>query len=315
MKFVIMGSGAMGSLIGGLLASNGVDVTFVDPWEEHVNAINKNGLVMKVIDEKEEIINAKATTNPEDVGIVDAVIFLAKGVDTERVIKESLTMIGKDTVVLTLQNGLGNVEKIAEVVDISQVAFGVIEFSSILESPGIIRYELANGEIYTNTANGEKNAKFEQIIDIMSKSGLNATVSEHAEKRVWDKLVINANYNVLCATTGLKIGTLMGQEAGVQLMEGITKELVEVANKKNIALNYEECMDHLLVLGKKVSNHYPSMAQHVARKALTEIDFINGAVVREGKKVNIPTPVNETLVKILKVVENTYGEGKEFSIN
>lgn len=315
MKFVIMGSGAMGSLIGGLLANNGVDVTFVDPWEEHVNAINKNGLVMKVIGEKEETINAKATTNPGDVGIVDAVIFLAKGVDTERIIKESLTMIGKDTVVLTLQNGLGNVEKIAEVVDVSQVAFGVIEFSSILESPGIIRYELANGEIYTNTANGEKNAKFEQIIDIMSKSGLNATVSEHAEKRVWDKLVINANYNVLCAITGLKIGALMGQEAGVQLMEGITKELVEVANKKNIALNYEECMDHLLVLGKQVSNHYPSMAQHVARKALTEIDFINGAVVREGKKVNIPTPVNETLVKILKVVENTYGEGKEFSIN
>lgn len=315
MKIAIMGAGAMGSLIGGLLAENNEDVIFVDPWEEHVNSINENGLSMQVTGEEKRYVEVKATTDPSDVGIVDAMIFLVKGTKTEETIKEALPMIGEETVVLTLQNGIGNADKIAEIIDASQVSFGVIEFSSVLIGPGAIRYELADGQIFAKTLTGKENEKLEELMNRMNTSGLRASISEDVDFRVWDKLIINANYNTLCSITGLTMGELMAQECGMKLMKNITRELVDVANKKGIGLEFESGMEHIKDLGVKVSNHYPSMAQDVARKVPTEIDFINGAIVREGKKVNVPTPVNETIVNLIKVIENTYDQGKEFTIS
>src|SRR5699024_1786102 len=111
---------------------------------------------------------------------------------------------------------------------------------------------------------------------------------------------------------GVNMGTLIDQEYSWNLMKGITKELVEVANKKGIGLDYDESIAHIKDLGEKVRPHYPSLAQDVARKVATEIDALNGAIVREGEKVGIATPYNEVVYNLLKVVENTYESGKEF---
>jgi len=313
MKIAIMGAGAMGSLIGGLLAEDNQEVILVDPWEEHVNTMNEKGLSMQVTGEEARVVKIKATTDPAEVGIADAVIFLVKGTTTDESIRKSLPMIGEDTIVLTLQNGIGNADKIAEVVDVSNIAFGVIEFSSVMIGPGAIRYELADGVIFAKTADGKDNQKFKNLVEQMSESALNVYISDDVDFRVWDKLIINANYNSLCAITGLTMGELMDQQQGMELMEDVTKELVAVANAKGIGLEFEAGMEHIKDLGAKVRNHYPSLTQDVARKVPTEIDFINGAIVREGKKNNIPTPVNETIVKLIKVIENTYEYGKEFS--
>ncbi len=314
MRIAVAGCGAMGSLIGGLLAKDNVDVTFVDPWKAHVDAINTKGLFMEPLGKEGEYVKVKATTDPNSVGVVDVVIFLVKGTKTVEAIKKSLSMINDNTIVMTLQNGVGNTDKIAEYVKKENVAFGVIDFSSTLVGPGHISFQLAEGKIACNTNNGENNPRFNDLIEIMNKSGLHAYVSEVANYRVWKKLVINANFNVLCGILGIKMGELMDEESGWVLMRGITKELVEVANKKGINLKYNDSIEHLRNLGEEVRDHYPSLAQDVARKVPTEIDYINGAVVREGKKLGITTPYNETVYHLMKIIENTYDVGKEFTI-
>lgn len=314
MKIAMVGCGAMGSLIGGLIAKSGADVTFVDPWQAHVDTINEKGLLMEEPGQEGVFVKVKATTDYDSVGVVDAIIFLVKGTKTVETIQKASSMINDETIVMTLQNGLGNTDKIAEFVKEENVAFGVIDFSSVMIGPGHISYQLADAKIACNTHSGKDNAKFTELLEVMNDAGIKAYKSEDANYRVWNKLVINANYNVLCGILGIRMGELMDTEEGWKLMQGITKELVEVANKKGINLKYDECIDHVRELGEKVSLHYPSLSQDVARKVATEIDFLNGAIVREGKKVGVPTPVNETVYNLMKVIEQTYEVGKEFII-
>lgn len=312
MKITIVGAGAMGSLIGGLLVKNNQDVIFVDPWKEHVDAMNEKGLLMEETGKEGEYVKVKATTDIKTVGISDIVIFLVKGTKTVETIKKILPIIDENTIVITFQNGIGNTEKIAEYVNEDNIGFGVIDFTAVLTGPGQISYELADAEIACDTHTGEENPRFSEFIKTMNNIGINAYISEDANYRIWNKLVINANYNVLCGIIGINIGNLMDKDYSWTLIKGITKELVQVANKKGIKLKYEESISHVKELGEKVRSHYPSLAQDVARKVPTEIDDLNGAIVREGKKVGVPTPYNEVVYSLMKVIESTYEVGKEF---
>jgi len=314
MKIAVVGSGAMGSLIGGLLVRGGKEVIFVDPWEEHVKAMNSKGLLMAETGKDPVSIRVKATTDPEAVGKVDAIIFLVKGTKTVETMESIGSMIDKDTIVMTLQNGIGNTDLIAEYVDPQNVGFGVIDFSAVLAGPGHITYQLADAKIACNTYTGEENLRFNKLIKTMNDVGINAYIGEDADYRIWNKLVINANYNVLCGILGVNMGSLIDENSGWELMRGITRELVEVANKKDIQLDYDECIEHVKELGDKVRPHYPSLAQDVARKVPTEIDALNGAIIREGKKLGVATPYNEVVYNLMKIIENTYDVGKEFAI-
>lgn len=314
MKIALVGCGAMGSLIGGKLAAAGQKMFFVDPWKEHVDAINKNGLLMvESATGAEEIVRVTATTNPDDVGVVDVIIFLVKGTKSRETIQRVKGMIDDDTIVVTFQNGLGNTDLLAEYVNPENVAFGVIDSSAGIDGPGKIHYQLADGKIACDTHTGNKNEKFEKLLEVLNKAGFDAYLSDDATYRIWNKLVVNANYNVLCGIIGVRLGELISVDEGRKLIEGITRELIDVANAKGIMLDYNESMEHMKDFGLKISLHYPSLAQDVARKVPTEIDFLNGAIVREGKKVGIPTPINETVYNILKVIEANYDVGKEFS--
>ena len=314
MKIAIVGAGAMGSLIGGLLVKNNQDVIFIDPWKEHVDMMNENGLFMEETGKEGEFVKVKATTDIKTAGTVDVIVFLVKGTKTIETIKSVLPIMDENTIVITFQNGIGNTEKIVEYVNEDNVGFGVIDFSAVLAGPGRISYQLADAEIACNTHTGKENTLFTEFIKIMNDTGINAYISDDANYRIWNKLVINANYNVLCGILGINMGNLIDQDYSWTLMKGITKELVEVANKKGIALKYDECIAHVKELGEKVRPHYPSLSQDVARKVPTEIDALNGAIVREGKKVGVETPYNEVVFNLMKIIENTYEVGKEFTI-
>ncbi len=314
MKIAIVGSGAMGSLIGGFLAKENKDVILIDSWKEHVEAMNEKGLSMQETNKEEEIVKVKATINPKDAGIVDVIVFLVKGTKTDETMEKILPIMDDNTIVVTLQNGLGNGDKIAKYINEDNVGFGVIDFSAVLAGPGKITYQLADAEIACNTHNGKKNDRFTDFIKVLNDIGINAYISEDANYRIWNKLVINANYNVLCGILGINMGQLIDQKESWKLIKGITRELVEVANRKGISLDYEKSIAHVKELGEKVRPHYPSLSQDVARKVPTEIDALNGAIVREGKEVGVETPYNEVVYKLMKIIESTYDVGKEFNI-
>lgn len=315
MKIAIVGAGAMGSLIGGLLAKNGEKIAFLDAWEDNINTINDNGLYMEVSGQEGEYIKIpKATTDPKNIGPVDAIIFLVKGTTTIETIKKIKPMLKDDTLILTLQNGLGNPQKIAEIVGEDSVAYGVIDFSSVMIGPGKIRYQLADSLIYGKKLNDSPNNNFNQLVEKINDSGIDLRITDEADEKIWSKLVINGVYNGLCAILGITMGEILNVEEGQAIMKDVTKEIVEVANAKGIGLDFEKSWEHVVDLGEKVSNHYPSLSQDVARKVPTEIDSLNGAIVEEGKLNKVPTPYNDAIYKILRTIEETYSVGKEFVI-
>jgi len=308
MRIAVLGAGAMGSLFGGLLAQAGEDVTLVDVWEDHIKAIKENGLTM-ICDGVEENVKINAETSPAQVGPVDLVIFLVKGTHTEQAIKNATPMIEPDTRVLTLQNGLGNAEKIADVVGEDKVLFGVIDFASVLLGPGRISSELAKRTIHFKPLNNIVDDKVKQVEQVFRNARINAEISLEVERDIWRKLVINCNLNALCTVCRIRTGTLLDQgEITQSLFKDITKEIVTVAGAKGINLDFEECMDFLNDLSSKVRGHYPSMTQDLMKKRKTEIEFINGSVVREGKKHGVATPVNETLCRLITILHNTYSD-------
>src|SRR5699024_8499226 len=197
MKIAIVGAGAMGSLIGGLLVRNNQDVVFIDPWQEHVDTMNEKGLLMAETGKEEKYVKVKATTDAGTVKDIDVVVFLVKGTKTDETMEEIKSIMNDDTVVVTFQNGIGNTDRIAGYMNEDNVAFGVIDFSAVLAGPGHITYQLADAKIACNTHNGKKNDKFSKFIEVMKDTGINAYISEDANYGIWNKLVINANYNVL----------------------------------------------------------------------------------------------------------------------
>lgn len=296
----------MGSLFGGLLGKAGEDVTLVDVWEDHIKAIKDNGLIM-TCDGVEYNVKVNAETSPANVGPVDLVIFLVKGTNTDQAIKDAAPMIVEDTRVLTLQNGLGNPEKIASVIGEEKVLFGVIDFASVLLGPGRISAELAKSTIHFKPLNNAIDDRVRQVEKVLQKAGINADVNLKVERDIWRKLVINCNVNALASICRIRTGTLLDQGEVTQfLFRDITNEIVNVANAKGIELELEECLEFLNELLENVRGHYPSMTQDIMKKRKTEIEFINGGVVKEGKKVGVSTPVNETLCRLITIIENTY---------
>ncbi|WP_169712878.1 ketopantoate reductase family protein [Psychrilyobacter atlanticus] len=300
-----MGAGAMGCLFGGLLRKAGEEVWLVDPWKEHMDKVKKEGLLMSD-SSGDEYIDINATVDPKEVGTVDFVILLSKSNYLSKSIREALPMIDEDTTVLALQNGLGNVEIISEVVDNNQIMFGICEVGSDLKGPGHIKCHLLDGVIKIKPLNGTVDHKVENIVNTFAKSGVNAILSMDVEEDIWGKLAINGCFNAACALTRLKAGDFIGHNEGMALVEDILREIVAVARAKKISLDYDKIMGFIKIQLPKVGAHYPSMAQDAMNKRLTEIESINGAVAKEGKKFNVPVPVNETIVKLMSIIQNSY---------
>lgn len=313
MKIAIVGSGAMGSLMGAKLSKEN-DVLLFDHWADHVNIINKEGLKLNNYEKVETIKNIKATNSYLDLKNYDVYIILVKGINTLKEIKELKNIINENSLVVTLQNGLGNHYTISKYVNEENIAYGMMDFSARLESKGFLTYELAEAKIALTMFNdNNSHPLFKKLVETLENVGFNLIV-ENAKEAIWKKLVINANFNAISGITGLDIGTLVKSSNFRPIVEGITKEICLIANKKGINLVYEEEVENIFIRANKSSKHYPSLAQDVSRKNKTEIDYLNKAIVNEGKKLNIETPYNELVYNLVKLIENNYDLGKEFKI-
>ncbi|MEW5920711.1 MAG: 2-dehydropantoate 2-reductase [Bacillota bacterium] len=309
MKIAIIGAGAMGSLFGGLLCKSGNEVWFVDVWQEHINAIKERGLKM-CGDKGDFVVTPRATTKASEAGRVDLIILFVKGFHTEEAMQSVLDIIDENTAVLTLQNGLGNVEIIEKFIDRKHILFGMTTLTSDLEGPGKIFMSFAGEGETTIQPAGERWEDAQCVSDVFNKAGLCTVVTENVKQHIWEKLVVNCNYNTYCALLGLSVGQLIDCYASRSLLVATTEEISAVASAAGFNLPYYRAWEHLMEVGEEARAHYPSMVIDIRHKRQTEIDFLNGAVVREGKKQGIPTPVNETAVTLIKTLESTYHHRK-----
>ena len=315
MKIVINGTGAMGSLYATLLTQAGhKDLWCVDGWTEHVNCIQKNGLDVRHIDQgKEEWENVRfrifhsCEEARESMGCnADVVLIFVKAVGTEQAIQEAACLIGPETKVVSVQNGVGNADVLAKYVKPENIYFGTTTLGAQLLAPGKINgtsKDVPNMHTLIMPYRGKVDDKIREVAATFNIGGINMQVSEDTEAKIWEKLCSNAAGNPLTGLLRLTAGTIASDEDGEWIMTQVIEETVKVAAAKGLKLN----VDWVLPFSKKIPS-MASMGVDFKFQRQTEIEVINGAIVRGGKEFGIPTPVNEVLYHMVRAAQRHYSE-------
>jgi len=302
MRVAVVGAGAMGCLYGGLLSEAGVDVSLVDVWGEHVDAINAKGLHITGVS-GDRVVRVPAKTNPETVGRVELVLLFVKSYDTSKAMRDSMPLIGGDTYVLTLQNGLGNLEAIAESVGLGRVLGGTTSHGSTLVGPREIRHAGVGPTVVGTLERGSRGTA-EKVADTFNGAGLLTRVSDDVRGDVWGKVLVNLGINALTALTGLRNGQLLEVPELRRLMRLAVEEGMRVADADGVDLAPIDHVAHVYEVAEATAANRSSMLQDVERGRRTEIDALNGAVVGLGEKLGVETPVNRALTALVKGLEH-----------
>lgn len=303
MKICMLGAGALGSTIGGTLAKGGSEVYFIDQWEEHINKINKNGL--KLTDGKEDyFVNVKGKTSPEGIGYADLVIVLVKSFATKTAIENASSIIGPNTLVMSLQNGLGNEEVIAEVVGKERVLGGKTYVGGVLLEAGYVSAGVKRKYTYIGELDGKMTDRIKVVADEFNKAGLLCAVSDNITGMIWDKLLINVATGALSGITRLPYGGLYDEPSIKACAVAAVQEGINVAKAAGVKLKSDDPEYAWNAASEGLPPTFKaSILQSIEMGRPTEVTFINGSVVEWGKKYGIPTPVNETLVACVTGIE------------
>lgn len=298
MNIVILGAGAIGSLFGGLLSKkNNVILVGRKP---HIQAIKKNGL--KITGKTQLNVKVSAEESISKIGFSpDLLILTVKSYDTETAIKEARTIIGDNTAVLSLQNGLDNIEKICKIIDKKNIVAGVTTHGVFFSKPGIIKHT-GIGETHLGELNGKKTERIKQINNLFINSVIETKISTNIFREMWVKAIINSSINPLTTFFQCKNGYLLENPILENLVEKICIESTEIANKEKMQLSDNIMIKKTKEVIKFTSENYSSMFQSFRKGGKTEIDSINGKIVRIGKKYGLGAPINETLVYSIKTI-------------
>lgn len=302
MEIAIVGVGAMGSLCAYLLYKAGYSPWLLDKCRDRVDAIKKDGLRVEGVTGEYHTALHKITTRPEEIGIVDLLIIFVKAYDTEKALRGAVSLIGDKTLVLTLQNGLNNLEKITGITGKSRVIGGITAHGATQLSYGYIRHA-GVGETIIGSLKGEEIKEIIKIKELLDSSGIETSITDDVEGTIWSKLIINAAINPLTALTQLKNGEIIEYSELLDVQQRIVEEACAVARAKGVTIHYHDPVGKVRDVCKATASNKSSMLQDIVSGKRTEIDYINGAIVSEGKKYHISTPYNDILTKLIKALE------------
>lgn len=309
MKMLIMGAGAIGSVFGGFL-SNSQDVTLIGR-EAHISAIRKKGLRISGIWGEHLFKGLKAFTSADECkefSPYDLVLITTKSYDTEYAIMQILPLIGEDSIVVSVQNGIGNEEIIAKIVGKERTMGGMAIFGAMLIKPGHIKVTVYASECLFGTLSGDME-RSKTVADIITKAGIPSLPTDDIIREKWMKVFYNIALNPLSAILKVRYGVLGIYDETKAMMRSMLQEAFKVAEAEGIRLKFkcEEYFDHLMEKQlPPTAEHLSSMLQDLEKHKKTEVDYMNGAIVRLGKFHKIKTPVNETIVNIIKTLERMY---------
>ncbi|AJA47667.1 putative 2-dehydropantoate 2-reductase [Clostridium pasteurianum DSM 525 = ATCC 6013] len=302
MRISVIGAGAMGCLYGAYLSTKN-EVCLIVHKKEQADAINKEGIAM-MENGKEFLFNIPAYTTGDDVGHVDLIIVAVKSTATESAIKENLSLVADDTLVMTIQNGAGNDEEIAKYVDGRRVIVGTTSHNSV--SLGVGKFQHAGTGM---TTIGSTHASMENVIllaSVLKESGIEAVVSENINKVIWSKLILNTTINTFATLMDCKVNCILKSDYAWDYIKMVVREVVQVAELDGVHFEYEEALEWVHKTCIAIGNGYPSMLQDRRNKRLTEIDKINGTVVRKAEKYGIEVPCNRLIVDMVHCLEELY---------
>ncbi|MDM0038334.1 ketopantoate reductase family protein [Variovorax sp. J22G21] len=308
MKIHFLGAGALGCAIGGTLAAAGSEVTLIDPFRAHVDAINRNGLRMKD-GNSERTVKVRAALDAGGLEPADLVIVLVKSFHTRSAIEGARNIVGPDTAVLSLQNGMGHEEILAEVVGRAHVLAGKTYVGGVLLGPGHVIAGTRGKRTVIGELDGRLSARARAIAAEFERAELPTELSDNILGVMWDKLLINVSTGALSGITGQTYGSLYAVPEIEATAVAAVAEAMAVARAAGVTLSIKEPRDAWVMAADGLPPEFKtSMLQSLEKGSATEIDYINGSVVRAGAKHNVPTPVNQTLVAAIKGIERRMEE-------
>jgi 2-dehydropantoate 2-reductase len=304
MKTVIVGAGAIGSLFAYFLARGKKDVAILDKYPDRAEFINREGIHVEGIS-GEHKVKVKAYSDPAKIDKADVVMICVKAPDTSEAVREILPLLKTDSMVVTLQNGLGNVERIAEIVGEDRTVGGTTAQGATLLESGHIRHA-GEGETIIGEMSGKITDRLLALKNHLADCRIAVSVTDNLESLIWSKLVINVGINALTAITHLKNGELVNYDGTRFVMTQAVKEALEVIREKGIKLLYDNPIEKVESVCRATAGNVSSMLQDVLRKKKTEVAYINGAIVREASKMGLRAPVNAVLERLVLTIEASY---------
>lgn len=295
LKVTVMGAGAVGSFFGGMLARAGHTVTLI-ARPQHVEGIRTHGLRMetKMFDEH---VRLRASAGPEAVQGADLVLFCVKSMDTESAGAQIQPHLRKDALILCLQNGVDNADRLRQVLPGHHVAAAVVYVGTEMAGPGHVKHH-GRGELVIDPS-----PLSERVAQAFAAAGVPTETSVNVRGALWMKLILNSAYNAISAIAQLPYGQCVGSPGIAEVMWDVVKECLAVAKAEGVTVQ-GDVEAAVRKIAETLPAQYSSTAQDIMRGKPTEIDYLNGFVARRGEHLGVPTPVNRTLWALTKLIES-----------
>jgi 2-dehydropantoate 2-reductase len=301
-KIAVVGAGAMGSVYAGLLASAGHEVWAVDRWQEHVDAIRERGLRVEGAS-GDRVVRVRATTDAAEVGEAELVLIATKAMDVKAASESARVLVGPGTLVLSIQNGLGGPDIAASILGEKRVAIGVAGgFGASIVEPGRVHHhglEL----VRLGERHGPATPRVEAIAQVWRAAGFNVQTDDDVDRVIWEKLICNVSFSGACAVLGCTIGEVIADRHAWTVASRCGQEAFEVARALDVSLGFDDVGSYVRNFGLKIPGARPSMLLDLMAGRRSEIDFINGAIPRAGRKTGVATPFNEAVTALVKARE------------
>ncbi len=300
LSIAIFGIGAMGTLFGSQLTER-AKVTLFGNWPEQLETLRQQGLTITHPDGNQTYHMLRVTNQLNEIPAADIALILVKGHQTGRVAGQAARVLRPDGLAVTLQNGLGNLDKLVEAVGKKRAAQGITAQGATVTAPGQLRY--AGGGDTFLAGSSEQQQRLKNLAVLFNTAGIKTSVVEDADSLMWGKLAINAGINPLTALLDIPNGALVENKTLHQVMSAAASEVAQVAAAQGIRLPFGDAATRTAEVSVATAANRSSMLQDVSRAAPTEIDAISGAVVRIGKQFGVPTPINQMLLNLIKAKE------------
>ena len=300
MRIAVMAAGAVGGYFGARMAAAGHDVFFIARGA-HLAAIRKDGLTVNSVNGDLHLPKANATDNPADVGPVDIVLFAVKLWDTEKGAEAARPLLGPNTRVVTLQNGVDSYERIAPIVGTARAIAGVTYVVTVIERPGVIKQASQFQSIICGTADGRPDAPLQAFVEAAKAAGIPITLSDNIERDRWHKFIFLSATSGATALTRQSMGPILADADMRALFRAIMAETLAVGRAKGVALDPGFADERMAFADKNVpAGMKASMANDLDRGNRLELDWLAGMVCKLGRELKVPTPVNDTVYAALK---------------
>jgi 2-dehydropantoate 2-reductase len=300
-KIAVVGAGAMGSVYAGLLGSAGNEVWAIDTWREHVDAIRAHGLRVEGAS-GDRVVPIRATTDAAEAGECELVIVATKVMDVEAAAEAARPLVGPDTLVLSIQNGLGGPDRAARVLGEDRVAIGVAGgFGASIVAPGHAHHhgiEL----VRLGERRGPVTARIEAAAQVWQEAGFKVRTFDDVQRLVWEKLVCNVAFSGPCTVLGLSLGGALDDQNAWSVSAKCAEEAYAVGRATGVAFGFDDPVAYVRDYGSKIRGAKPSMLLDLEAGKQLEVDFVNGAIPRAGREVGVAAPVNETVTALVKAL-------------